>query len=165
MEQSPYGEVTEVYTTSAVLQMQRMVIKRSAKMLHTVAITIAPLLNGKVDFSLKRVIQLEEQQLSLFCQSLMGLKHRTQFKGNSRANGFAKVMYVNINPDETVNVIMAEKAESSQQKQSITFEPAARYQLLTMAVSQLTLNSIGYKQTMSETLSVLKASAFNAYRK
>lgn len=163
-----FGEIAEVYTQKALLQLQRMVVKRANKPLHTVMMTIAPKVNGKVDFSSKKVINLEEEHLAELCQALMGLKHRVQINGNRKDGGFAKALYINLNQDETVNVIFSMYSQNSESmgKDSlgITFSPAHRYKLLTIAVSQLTLNSVGYKQTMSETLSLLKASAFKAYR-
>lgn len=165
-----FGEVVEVYTQKAILQLQRITLRRNNKPLHTVSMTIAPMNNGSVNYSLKKVINLEEDQLSEMCQALMGLKHKVTMNGKRKGQDLAKVVYINLNPDETVNVIfsMFAQDESHRSKRNdslgITFSPSHRYKLLTVAASQLTLNSEGYKQTISETLSLLKASAFKAYR-
>ena len=113
-------------------------------------------------------MRLEEDALSSLCQALMGLKHKVSIKGNTEKGKYAEAMFININHNETVNIILSSQSDSKQgleKSYSVTFYPDYRYKLLAIAVSQLTLNSQGYSQTISETLSLLKAAAFPAYRR
>ncbi len=166
-QESPFGEVVEVYTQDAVLQFQRITIKRKNKPLHTINVTLSKLINGKPNYSNKKEMRLEEHGLSVLCQALMGLKHNVTIKGNTENGKYAEAMFININTNETVNMILSSQNHSRQgleKSYSVTFYPEYRYKLLAITASQLTLNSQGYKQTISETLSLLKAAAFPAYR-
>ncbi|MGD8116896.1 hypothetical protein [Vibrio sp. TRT 29B02] len=166
-QESPFGEVVEVYTQDAVLQLQRITINRKNKPLHTVIVTLSKLLDGKPNYSNKKEMRLEEHGLTALCQALMGLKHKASIKGNTENGKYAEAMFININTNETMNIILSSENHSRrglEKSYSVTFYPEYRYKLLAIAVSQLTLNSQGYKQSVSETLSILKAAAFPAYR-
>ncbi|EHD1698846.1 hypothetical protein M2G93_17145 [Vibrio vulnificus] len=153
-----YGEVVEVYTTKAVLQLQREVkVRNGTKKLHTIRVTIAPIFQGRAHFNDKISMQLEESHLATFCQSMMGLLKNIRIDGAKIAGEKAKVLFININPDETVNLNMSD-SESGNLGKSIIFSPDHRYVLLRLAASQLTLNSQGYEQTIADTLNLLKAS-------
>lgn len=158
-----FGEVVEVYTPRSVLQVQRMTKQQKAKNLVTIKVTVAPVLEGMPSFSEKHEMLLQEHQLAQFCIAMMGLKLNTEIKGVSKEN-LSKSLYVNINQDNTVNIISTHKINGAIQKHSITFKPEYRYQLLRLAVSQLTLNSSGYEQSVGDTLNILKASTMSTAR-
>ncbi|CCO48433.1 conserved hypothetical protein [Vibrio nigripulchritudo SOn1] len=167
-QDQPFGEVVEVYTQDALLQLQRITINRQNKPLFTVNVTLSMLEDGRPVFESKKEMRLEEHGLSTLCQALMGLKHQSVIKGNHNKGKYAEAMFININPNETVNIILTSSNHERQgleKSYSVTFYPDFRYKLLALAVSQLTLNSKGYSQTISETLSLLKAAAFPAYRR
>ncbi|WP_281188404.1 hypothetical protein AAIA71_28555 (plasmid) [Vibrio harveyi] len=152
-----FGEVVEVYTAKAVLQLQRATRARKIGCLHTIKVTIAPIENNGANFQKKLVMQLEENQLSTFCQAMMGLLRNVRIDGAKIQGEKAKVAYININNDDTVNINISD-SESNRFNQSIVFSPDYRYQLLRLAASQLTKNSKGYEQTIADTLNLLKAS-------
>lgn len=165
-EQQVFGEVVEVYTTTALLQLQRQVVQRKQKPLHTVDLTLAPILNGNIDFTKKLVVRFEEQHLATFCQCLMGLRRKCRFDGKRVKGEAAKVVYVNVNDDDTININACDSdnqrhGDSNRFNQYIVFKPEYRYQLLALAASQLTKNSQGYEQTVGDTLNLLKASAMH----
>ena len=78
--------------------------------------------------------------------------------------GLNKVAYININPDETMNINMSSDGEKKQSL-SIVFNQEHRYKLLRLAVTQLAKNSIGYEQSVGDTLNLLKASVIGSRKR
>ncbi|MDN3661169.1 hypothetical protein [Vibrio agarivorans] len=162
--QMEYGEVVQVFSHNAQLQLQRHVVQRKSEVLHTVRITLAPRQHSQTDFSKKIIMDLEEHQLSTLCLSLMGLIKNNKIdgvKGEGRNN---KIAYININPDETININISNDT-GKRQSLSIVFGQEHRYKLLRLAVTQLTKNSVGYKQTVGDTLNILKASVIGSVKR
>ncbi|WP_390241034.1 hypothetical protein [Vibrio sp. R78045] len=163
---SDFGEIVECYTKTAVIQLQR--IPKAAKNVVTqnVNVTIAPLMRQggslrTADYSQKLTIQLVESDLANFAIALMGLRSSTEIKGSDVGN-YSKVLYVNVNEDQTTNIIISFYSKgnttNSNVSQSITFKNSERYPLLRLVVTQLTKNSTQYEQTVADTLNLLKAS-------
>lgn len=167
MSDKPYGEIIEVYSQTAVLQLQRVVVNLHSGQLHTCNITIAPLSGAspKPDFALKQTMQFSEDNLATFCLGIMGLVTGQPIKGSTRSDS-AKVCYVNTNSDGTINVVLSQQSRRTEQSQtnskasqSIVFNNGSRFKILRLAATQLAQNSSDYELTMADTLNLLKASA------
>ena len=153
-----------MFAHNAELQLQRHVVERKNLVLHTVRMTLAPRVNMKTNFSVKMIMDLEEHQLSGLCLSLMGLIQHNCIDGVKGVGLNNKVAYININPDETMNINMSSDGEKKQSL-SIVFNQEHRYKLLRLAVTQLAKNSIGYEQSVGDTLNLLKASVIGSRKR
>ncbi len=163
---SEFGEIAEHYTNTAVLQLQRIDAKRKSGGAHQLNVTIAPLQTGsenkrRADFSQKLTMQLTESDMANFAIGLMGLRPNTRIK-SSQVGEEAKVVYVNVNDNQTTSVIISVMTRgnttNTQLQQSICFENSERYPLLRLVVTQLARNSTQYEQSVADTLNLLKAS-------
>ncbi|RYU64277.1 hypothetical protein [Aliivibrio finisterrensis] len=163
---STFGEITELYTKTAVLQLQRVPITKGDVVTHNLQVTIAPLLSyennnsKKADFSQKVVMQLSEAGISNLAIGLLGFKKAVSIEG-SRHGDSAKVLYLNVNENATTNINISSSSKgqgsNSRQTQSITFQNTERYPLVRITVSQLAKNNLDHEQSYADTLNLLKA--------
>ncbi|AZS26509.1 hypothetical protein DYL72_15565 [Vibrio anguillarum] len=146
------------------MQFQRIPVMKKNKKIECLNVTLAPLMdsgrgNKTANFDKKMVIQLKESGMANLAAALMGFKRNISIHSSgSPENPSKKVMYVNLNDDDTTNIIIAESANNERKNLSISFKNTERYPLLRLTASQLTLNSTGYNQTITDTLTLIKAS-------
>jgi len=127
---SEFSEIAEHYTNTALLQLQRIDAKRKSRGGHQLDVTIAPLQTGSgnkrsADFTQKLTMQLTESDMANFAIGLMGLRPNTRIK-SSQVGDEAKVVYVNVNDNQTTSVIISMMTRgntiNAQLQQSICFE-------------------------------------------
>ncbi|ACH64727.1 hypothetical protein ACTFQF_00555 [Aliivibrio fischeri] len=165
---SVFGELVELYTQAAVLQLQRVPVTKGEVTVHNLQVTIAPLIafnnqgSRKADFEQKVVMQLTESGIANLAIGLLGFKNAIAIEG-SRHGENAKVLYLNVNENGTTNIniscsLKGQGASTNSRKtQSITFKNAERYPLVRIAVSQLAKNNTDHEQSYADTLNLLKA--------
>ncbi|MEI8659325.1 hypothetical protein [Vibrio sp. Hal054] len=165
MNEPEFGELIELYTNTAVIQAQRVPVMKQKRRWELINITVAPLIENSSegtrypDFSAKIAMQLDESAMAAVCAGLMGLKGNIRVDGTRAPTSTeAKVLYLNNNPDSTTNINMAADNGRAKRTQSITFSYQDRYPLLRLIASQLAKNSLGYEQTIADTLNLIKAS-------
>lgn len=154
---TPFGEVVEVYSGSAVIQMQRIEVTLGSGLGHYVNVTIAPKIDGKVNFEQKQVIQLRENSMVNFAMVLMAVKSKSKVIGSKSNNLTSKSMYINANENDTTNIIIYVKSPLSTQKASIVFYDTERYVLLRVLLTQLAKNSLGYPQSVNDVIAIIKS--------
>ncbi|ENI4487384.1 hypothetical protein ABXZ88_003256 [Vibrio fluvialis] len=159
-DEPAFGELIELYTNTAVIQAQRIPVMKKDRQLHLVNITIAPLVDRVANFDQKITLQLGESAMAYVAAGLMGLKKNLKVDGTRAPNATeAKVLYLNNNDDETTNISLSSlKGQQQKMTRSITFKYQERYPLLRIIASQLTKNSVGYEQTIADTLNLIRGS-------
>lgn len=158
-DEMTFGELIELYTNTAVIQAQRIPVIKRDKQVHLVNITIAPLIDRVANFDDKISLQLGESAMAYVCAGLMGLKEKIRVDGTRSPNAAeSKVLYLNNNMDETTNITLSSLSGTNKNTQSITFKHQERYPLLRIIASQLTKNSVGYEQTIADTLNLIRGS-------